>query len=189
VIVALVDLDAGLVRAAFKGTVAEDPWMQVSQGSLRVDTAPYDLAPGVRAFGVDVTSTADRVSCVDAGLGAVRTLFVHEGQALRPVLGLFGVSAWAFTHGNPVCEPDTAAASRLETTWATIAIAPHATHGFADLVVTESIEGREPGRKLRGERYELHYDGTTYRRDGKLRPPPVIAPSEATRADQPRGGS
>jgi len=32
---------------------------------------------------------------------------------------------------------------------------------------------------VRGERYELHYDGTTYRRDGKLRPPPVIAPERS----------
>ena len=180
-VVALVDFDAGVVRAAFKGVVAEDAWLQVAQGSLRLDTAPYDLAPGVRAFGLDVTPTAAGSSCVDAGVGAVRTLFVRDGALLRPVLARLDVSSWRFVNGNPVCEPSTGAKSVTEITSSTISIAPHATHGFADLVVTESIEGRVPGRKVRGERYELHYDGAAYRRGDRPPAHPVIAPEGPTR--------
>ena len=166
VVVALVDFDAGVVRAAYKGTIAEDPWLQVAQGALRIDTAPYDLAPGVRAFGVEFASTSPGTPCIDSGVGPVRTLFVRDGALLRPVLGRFDASSWRFTKGNPACEPENAKGSVIETTTSTIAIAPHATHGFADLVVAESIEGRVPGRKVRGRRYELHYDGTVYRRGG-----------------------
>ena len=175
VVVALVDFDAGVVRAAFKGILAEDPWREVAQGSLRLDTAAYDLAPGVRAFGLDVTSSSEPTSCVDAGIGPMRMLFVRDGERLKPVLGFLGISTWRFAGGNPVCDPSHADAV-IETTTSTIAIAPHASNGFADLVVTESIDGRAPGRKVRGERYELHYDGITYRRDGKLLPPPLVTP-------------
>ena len=179
VIVALVDFDAGVVRAAYKGVLAEDQWLRVSQGSLRIDTAPYDLAPGIRAFGLDVTSSTEP-SCDDIGLGTRRMLFVHEGDALRPVLGFLGVSVWMFPQGNPACQASNAG-STMETIASTISIAPHATHGLADLVVTESVEGRIPGRKLRGERYELHYDGAVYHREGKLIPQPVIAPEGPAR--------
>jgi hypothetical protein len=180
-VVALVDHDAGVVRAAYKGTVREDALLQVTQGGLRLDTAPYDLAPGVRAFGVDVNPGVSAPPCAEAGGELTRVLFVRDGASLRPVLQRFVVSSWRLAKGKPVCEPSQAAGSVIETTTWTIAIAPRATHGYADLVVTESIEGRVPGEKVRGGHYELHYDGTAYRRDGAAPDVPLIAPEGPAR--------
>ncbi len=157
-VVALVDTNHGAVRGAFKGVISEDATLQVLQGSLRLDTAPYDLAPGVRAFGIDVSSGRSGPRCGEAWFGATRTLFVQEGAALRPVLNGFMLSEGRLVDGLP-CTPD----AYFETTTSTIAIASTATHGFADLVVTDAVDSQAARRT----RTVMRYDGLTYRAPGR----------------------
>jgi hypothetical protein len=76
-LVALVEPTTGTVLAAYAGSIQEDAAMTVATSTLRIDTARYDLAPGVRAFGIDA-SPGYLPGCVEGGLGPVRTLFIQE---------------------------------------------------------------------------------------------------------------
>ena len=139
----------------FKGTIADDDAvLHVSQGGLRLDTARYELAPGVRAFGVDVTSDTVAPRCVDGWPGPTRTLFVRAGSSLRPVLAGFVLSQWEIVSGE-ACGDDPVG----ESTHSVLAVSRHATHGYADLISITFVDGRraKPGRLV------MHYDGGAYR--------------------------
>jgi hypothetical protein len=99
---------AGVLVAATCKRMPDDPRLtlaaatQVNGGSLRFDTAPYELAPGVRAFGLDIFS--EDPSCGEGGTGPVRTLYVRAGRTLRPVLEGLAVDQWWYLRGNqPRC--------------------------------------------------------------------------------------
>ena len=148
-VVALVDAKTMAVRAAFRGVVREDATWSVAQGSLRIDTAPYDLAPGMRAFGVDVTSEPIAGTLVRDGVTASRSLFVADGPTLRLVLDGFVLTTWR--------QPAGAAAPT--TTIAKIAIDPHRTGGLPDLRVTRTTT---TAGAMKQDRTTLVYDGTRY---------------------------
>ena len=149
VLVAMVDTKTGTLRSAFKGYVDQDAGLSLQQGSVALDTARYDLAPGVRAFAVDQASSMRL-----GGLARYRTLFVQEGDALRPVLDAFLVHAEGGA-ADGADQPDPT------TDWK-IAIAANATHGFADLVITPVIAGPAGARPTHGQRSTLAYDGQRY---------------------------
>ncbi len=151
-IVALVDTKARAVRAAFTGTIAEDTITRV--GSFRIDTARYDLAPGVRAFGVDFSSIGRASGAAEfVRSGPERTLFVQQGASLKPVLDGFSLTTWSAV-------PDRDRGGELSH-W-TIAIGAGRSHGLADLVITRTTEPDEDGRPALRERSVLHFDGKTY---------------------------
>jgi len=148
-VVALVDTKTMAVRTAFQGTVREDATWSIGQGSLRIDTAPYDLAPGVRAIGVDVTSEPIAGTLVRDGVTAARSLFVTDGASLRLVLDGFVLTTWHKPAG----------AADATTTIAKIAIDPHRTHGYADLRITRTTTAPAATKP---ERTTLVYDGLHY---------------------------
>lgn len=167
VLVALVEPRGGQVRSGLAGVVAEDAGMRVMQGSLRVDTARYDLAPGVRAFGVDMSSQASGPKCAEGGTGALRTLFVQDGASLRPVLASVVLSSWRLVSGPACLGAERKDDAVIEDTATTISVAPHATHGFADLVLASTVDGRAAPRR----RLVLQYDGARYgAKDDRLWP-------------------
>ena len=147
-VVALVDTKSMTVRSAFQGLIREDPTWSVAQGSLRIDTAPYDLAPGVRAIGVDVTSDAVAGTLVRDGVTASRSLFVPDGSRLRLVLDGVVLTTW---HKGDAAAP--------VTTSAKIAVDPHRTNGFADLRITRTSTA---AGATKPERTTLVYDGARY---------------------------
>jgi len=147
-VVALVDTKSMSIRSAFQGVVAEDATWSVIQGSLRLDTARYDLAPGVRAFGVDIASDPVDNAVVRGGVTATRSLFVQQGTQLRLVLDGF------------VLATSTKSADGVTRTASKIAIDSHASHGFADLLVTRSIDPAPAGAGK--DHATLAFDGTLY---------------------------
>ena len=147
-VVALVDTSTMAVRSAFRGVLLEDPTWSVAQASLRIDTAPYDLAPGVRAIGVDVASDAVSGTVVRDGVTATRSLFVPDGATLRLVLDGFVLT----TSRQPSAGPSTASSAK-------IALDPHRTNGFADLRITRTTAA---GGSARPEHTTLVYDGSRY---------------------------
>lgn len=176
VIVALVQPRAGKLRSVLTGTIAEDAGMRVARGSLHVDTARYDLAAGVRAFGVDVSSDAPGPKCPDGVFGPLRTLFVQDGASLRPVLAGVPLTSWHRVSG-PACPwSEGADDAVIQNTATTISVAPHATHGFADLVLASTIDGRPAPRRRR----VLPYDGTRYGAKDDSLWPDIIRPEAAT---------
>ena len=165
-VVALVDTQAMAVHSAFQGVVLEDETWSVTQASLHIDTAPYDLAPGVRAIGVDVTSDALDAP-VRGGITATRSLFVPDGARLRLVLDGFVLTTSKKT-----------AAGATETTSAKMAIGAHRTHEFADLQVTRKTGS---GAAVRQERTTFTYDGARYDGDAGYRVHQLAAQDAAPR--------
>ncbi|HEY9024164.1 MAG TPA: hypothetical protein VIP05_07670 [Burkholderiaceae bacterium] len=147
-VVALVDTKTMAVRSAFRGVAREDATWSVAQGSLHIDTAPYDLAPGVRAIGVDMTSDAVAGTLVREGVTATRSLFVPDGAHLRLVLDGLVLATWRQDAGSP---PATSSAR--------IALDPHRTNGFADLRITRTSTA---AGTLRQEHTTIVYDGSRY---------------------------
>ncbi len=156
---ALVDSDTDEGRSAFKGHFDTSPFLRIGPASLGIDTAPYRLAAGVRAFGIDLPTARPKPPCA-GGIGARRTLFVAQRGTLRPVLDSLALSAGS----SPRCDSSEPNA----TTSRTIAIGRHASHGCADLVVAETTEAE--GAPTRRKRHTMRYDGSAYRTDDPLWP-------------------
>jgi hypothetical protein len=159
-VAALVEPRNGRLRSVYVGVIPEDAGMQVRHGSLRIDTARYDLAPGVRAFGVDVASQATGPRCAEGGNGPLRTLFVQAGPALRPVLASVELTSWRLV-GGPACvghEPEDRDGAVIQNVATTISVASHATNGYADLALASTVDGHPSPR----DRAILRYDGSTY---------------------------
>lgn len=160
-VVALVE--AGKVVAANRSTIEEDALTAV--GYYRIDTAPYRLSADVRAFGVVFTSSAPGPSCPDASAGNELTLWIREGEHLRPVFGT-NLEGWVSIDGMS-CGTGMDG-GRSESAHLTIAVEKTASHGFADLSVTAHITQTRlrnnqyaDGRK-RTVRTALKYDGKSY---------------------------
>ncbi|KVE96382.1 multidrug ABC transporter ATPase [Burkholderia vietnamiensis] len=163
-VVALVE--AGRVVAANRSIIEEDALTAV--GSYRVDTAPYVLSPEVRAFGVVFTSGARGPSCPDVSAEDELTLWVREGDHLRPILGT-NLAGWItvdeLTCGNGMI------GARTESAHMTIAVEKTTSHGFANLSLTAHITQTElkadgfvdTGKRIR--RTVLKYDGKSYGTD------------------------
>lgn len=147
-VVALIDTKTMTIRATFQGVVLEDSTWSVVPGSLHLDTARYDLAPGVRAFGIDLSSEPVDNAVVRGGVTATRSLFVQQGTQLRLVLDGF------------VLTTSTKAADGLTRTSAKIAIDAHATRGLADLLVTRSVDPAPAGAGK--DHTTLAFDGARY---------------------------
>lgn len=160
-IIALVE--AGKVVAAERSEIVEDAATMV--GSYRIDTAPYVLAPGVRAFGVVFTSAARGPSCPDASADEELTLWLRDGKHLRAVFGS-NLEGWVSAQGTACSAGSGDALS--ESAHMTIAVEKSASHGYADLSLTAHItqtqrkNGDYTDTGKRVARTVLKYDGTTY---------------------------
>lgn len=163
-VIAALDPATGQVGANFKGTLDADPAVKIASGSLWLDTAAYDLQPGVRAFGLDVTSGLAR-GCAGVGSGARRSLFVSQGRFIRPVLQDLPMSEWALIQrGKAACTDSSAPDLTItENFTAVLGLAPTSTRGYRDLVVTGTasrndghLDERPPFRAV------LKWDGRVY---------------------------
>ncbi len=169
-VIALVD-GAGQVGPSFKGNLDTDAGVKIVSGSLWLDTAAYDLAPGVRAFGLDITTGAPR-GCAAAGSGARRSLFVSQGRFIRPVLQDLPMSEWQLIQrGRSACTDSGAPELTItESFTATLGLAPTSTRGWRDLVVTGAAS-RDDGRvdERPAFRDVLKWDGKVYSLDEQQR--------------------
>ena len=170
IVVAVVDTKRNAVRAAYQGVVVEQEFLRIEAGSLRLDTSRYNLAAGVRAFGVDVMSSVNPVCAPDITI-STRSLFVEEAASLRPVLnGLVVESAQ-----TAACPREGQSGTLVVTT---IALSPQSSHGFANLVTTATRRRAHAPDQPAG-RGELRYDGTAYRRADGTPIAPLLTPQTA----------
>jgi hypothetical protein len=162
-VVAIADESAQTISASFRDEIDEDAVTQVNNGSLRLDTAAYVLAPGVRAFGLDIFSN-DR-SCGEGSPGPTRSLYVRDGKTLRPVVAGLNFSQSRYLRGNqPRCVSDQREAETaiVEDYTVTIALGTAGKGGWRDLAITATSRRSDhlPGRT------PLHvsvpYDGDAY---------------------------
>ncbi|KVH29924.1 hypothetical protein [Burkholderia cepacia] len=155
-VVALVE--GGKVVAAERSVVEEDAVTAVDPNSYRIDTAPYRLSPDVRAFGVVFTSSAYVPHCAEAYAENELTLWVREGNRIRPVFGT-NLDGWILVKGSP-CGPEIGD-TLTETAHMTIAVEKTSNHGFADLSITARVDPPHNKNK-RLIRTTVRYDGRSY---------------------------
>jgi hypothetical protein len=156
-VVAMLDARSGRVVASYETGVGEDGLVQFGDESLSIDTAPYQLAPDARAFGVRFRSAAHGPSWADAGWEDELTLFVRTGDALRPVLRGLAMSSW-----HDVDEDRRDADRRIDRAELSLALARTSSHGFVDLTVSARIARVAGTGKPRTEQSTLRYDGNVY---------------------------
>jgi hypothetical protein len=170
-VIALVDSTTGQVGPSFRGNLDTDAAVRIVSGSLWLDTGAWDLAPGVRAFGLDVTSGLPH-GCAGVGSGARRSLFVSQGRFIRPVLQDLPMSEWALIQrGKSACTDSSAPELTItENFTTTLGLAPTSTRGYRDLAVTGTAS-RDDGHleERPALRSVLKWDGRVYSIDEQQR--------------------
>jgi hypothetical protein len=165
-VVAVTDMATGKVVNLHRELVEEDAGMEFRESSLKIDTARYDLAPGVRAFAVDMESGGPGASCPDGGSGPMRALYVQQGEKIQKVLDGLDMAPWQFLSGGPaMCLGANAdkVVTVVEEFPASIGIATTSTNGFADLNITlQSKLDNGIKSKRKPFQFTLKFDGKQY---------------------------
>ena len=153
-VVATIDRARARVIASYRATISEDTITQLRPGGLVLDTARYQLAPGLRAFALRFDTSGRFPGAGEANWDDELTLLVPEGDTLRPVLKL-----------------DMSQGRLVDRVWqlatSTLAVAATRSHGYADLLLRTTIEMNplDPDKVVAKPRVEsvlLRYDGRTY---------------------------
>jgi hypothetical protein len=166
IVVAILDKSMK-VTAHYKEKVGEGVGQTYGPSSFTLDTARYDLASGVRAFGLRFSSADPGASAADSHSSDYLTLFVQEAKTLRPVFAEYMEyqNALSGLIGYPTGH------EFIESGIRTISISKSSTNGYADLIVTDTIgydgneEDRPPeiNRDNRTAKSIHKYDGHRYR--------------------------
>ncbi|AUY32004.1 MULTISPECIES: hypothetical protein [Pseudomonas] len=136
----------------------------VQFSGLTLDTARYQLAPGLRAFGVRIRHTGS--SRVNPFSSETLSLYVNDGSQLRQIMRHLVVSE---SHG----EWDGVCAGEFGEIKRTLAMGKPGKDGFSKLRVTEISTGsqsvpkgaddcQEIERATQTKRFSLNYDGGRY---------------------------
>jgi hypothetical protein len=160
-VVAVIDKEKKRVVSSYQRTIQEDAVTEVGTDSLGLDTARYQFAQGVRAFGVRFDSSARGASCPDNKWNGQLTLMLPKGKSLHPVMSLY--KHWQ--RGGFCSESDDFDFAQL-----TIGVENTHSHGFYDLRVTANIttfaEGGKNEHTKPREHVIFRYDGNRYEPSG-----------------------
>lgn len=96
--------------------------------------APYNIAPGVRAFGVRM-DIGYSPRYADGGTSDFLTLFIENGKTLRPIIQNMPMSSWQMVGDTAHCFDDAATGCAIENKAVHLALASTSTHGWRDLDV------------------------------------------------------
>lgn len=131
--------------------------------NLRLDTARYQLAPGLRAFGVRISYEGS--SRVNPYSSETLSLYLHDGAQLRQIMNTLEVSL-SGGEWDGMCTGD------FNQTERTLAVGKSGKAGFASLRITEKSTGRHNVVKGDGceetqsnsatATFMLDYDGSRY---------------------------
>lgn len=133
---AVIDVNKNQVLQLYRDKVEEDATIRISSGSLRLDTARYNLAPGVHALGVRM-DIGYGPNCAEGGESDYLTLLVEEGAKLRPVLKNLAMSKWGLVEGSLSCGGGDEQSSVIDNVKRSIVVLPGATAGWHDLQLIE----------------------------------------------------
>jgi|GEM_PF-3813369 len=163
-LIALINNKTHQIVASYKGEIIEDAGMDIETGGIWIDTAPYTLAKNSRAFGLEITS-GYMPNCGDGGLNTAKTLYIQEGNRIRPILEHLDVSSWSYIQeGQSRCTgPDAPEETIIENFKTTISVLKTQSHGYNDLLITTNST-RDDGKKSTRLpfHFKLSYDGKQY---------------------------
>lgn len=145
--------------AALSGKMPLEEGCNIEKPVLAIDTARYDVMPGLRAFGVDMADEQG-VICRDTGLVRLRSLYVLQEQVLKPILEGFNliIERSRVPRNSATASSDTTADIRQITL--KIAMQQSRSNGFADMEVFSV--SNHAGDQVEPFRSELKYDGCNY---------------------------
>jgi hypothetical protein len=166
-VVALIDTHKNVIDAIsnFEGFLQGVDAAYHKASSLGIDTARYDLAPGIRAFGIDNWSENPYSRLHEGGSGAERTLFVKDGKKIKSIFNIT-LSKWHYVHDG-YCNNEVAATDKIEIDRSefTIGMSKTITNGYANLIITEVIATTDCAGtilKKKSSQHEVAYDGKGY---------------------------
>lgn len=139
----IMDIDKYQVLQLYRDERDVDASVRITGGSLRLDTARYNLAPGVRALGVRM-NIGSGPRCADGGQDNFLSLFVEEGAKLRPVLKDLAMSEWSLVEGES-CD-SSGAPTVVDRIARDIIVLPGVTDGWHDLQVIAQHSMETHGR-------------------------------------------
>jgi hypothetical protein len=159
--VLVVKSDSGEVvnRLFQKSAFASDA---IRLNGISIDTAPYDLARNLRAFGV--TAGFSNSSALNSWEHTQISLYVPQGSGLKQVLGNL-VSVKRLHEQVDDCNESATVALR------TLAIATTGSHGYADLILREKkteLKGKKEKNECKvtektfPKNYTLRFNGESY---------------------------
>lgn len=157
-IVALIDIKKSRVVATYSGVIQQSSGDTVE--NLKIDTARYDLAPGVRAFGVDVMQSLN-IRCAIGGSGPYRTLYVQEGKNIRSILADQPMSRWGYYGGSNPCDDEGTGHEYTETDTFTIGMTKEINNGYYNLAINQTTSYSNSD-KTKSITWEYYYDGSKY---------------------------
>ncbi len=133
-VLAVIDAKQRKLYSLYRDAIGEDATTRISQFSLQLDTARYNLAPGVRALGVRM-NIGYGPRCAEGGENNYLSLFIEEGAQLKPVLKDLPMSMWTITQGSNGCGSSDAAYT-MDSVALTLTVSSSVTNGWRDLEVT-----------------------------------------------------
>lgn len=137
--VAIVDKTKRQVLSLHSEEYAEDATTRFSEYSLRIDTARYDIADGVRAIGVRVNTFHGRCS-YKGGWGEELWLFVDKKPQLQPVLKNFFIEQYQhqWLKGS-ACGGSEDLTGATHTVQLSLSPSTQASQGYRDLIVQADL--------------------------------------------------
>lgn len=167
-IIAVIDNKNVRVVSSSVSDIYEDAVTQFGESSFNLDTARYQLANGIRAFGVIFKSFAHGANCGSGYSNNTLTLYITHEEKLKPLITI-DLYKQKWLAGCP------ASATNVPSFWEdaslTLSVANSSTNGFRDILVSAKIEvngGDEipkefKNRKNRTEQRVMKSDGKTYK--------------------------
>lgn len=132
---AVVDMAAKKVLRLYTDRIEEDASIRIFGSVLSIDTARYNLAPGVRALGVRM-NIGYGPRCAEGGESNYLSLFVEDGAQLKPILKNFAMSSWRITDGSNGCGFSENPSYTQEEVNYTLSLSDTVTEGWHDLALT-----------------------------------------------------
>ncbi len=131
---AVVDVGDRRVIRTYRDVIQQDASIRIDANSLKMDTADYDLAPGVRTLGVR-RNIGYSTRCAEGGESDYLRLFVENGEELELVLKDLPMSLYRITDGiASICSANPA--YTIDNVTLSISVLSSTTNGWHDLEVT-----------------------------------------------------
>lgn len=133
--VALIDLKKKSVKGMFTSEYEEDGTTRISDNSIHIDTARYNLSSSIRAFGIRLhIGYSPRYA--EGGDDNYLSLFIESGNQLKRVLADYTTESWHIVEDDDGKCFDSENGCEYARTNSYISIAPSMTNGLHDLIVT-----------------------------------------------------
>jgi hypothetical protein len=145
--------------AVLSGKLPLEEGCTLDRPVLAIDTARFDVMPGVRAFGIDMADEQG-VICKHTGLVRLRSLFVLEQQELKPILDGFNLIVERSRVSRTSATASSVTTADIRQITLKISFQKSRSNGYVDMEVFSV--SNPAGDQIEPFRAELKFDGYFY---------------------------